>query len=108
MPRSSAAAPDRMTRLQQRLEAVQRQIRLVREREKNAARRDDARAKIIAGALALEHAEKNPGTEFARTLHRLLDEYARPDDRRLLPFLPARDTQATTPADATAPLDAAE
>jgi hypothetical protein len=103
MPRQRAPAPEQLEALQQRLAKVQRQIRLVREREKNAARRDDAHRKIIAGALALEHAEKNPDTEFARTLHRLLDEYARPDDRRLFPFLPAREAPPPPPAESEPP-----
>ena len=43
----------------------------------------DARRKIVAGALALEHTIRNPGSEFARVLVRLLDEYARPHERFL-------------------------
>jgi hypothetical protein len=33
-----------------------------------AARAQDARRKIVAGALALEHTTRNPGSEFARVL----------------------------------------
>ena len=92
MPRPRTSDPEQLQKLQARLERVQRQIRAARSREKDQARRDDARRKIIAGALALEHFEKNPGSEFARIIFRLLDEYARSDDRRLFAFLPARDT----------------
>jgi len=67
---------------------LNRKIRGVRSRQSKQARADDARRKIIAGALALEHHAKNPGSEFARILHRLLDEYARPEDRHLFDFLP--------------------
>jgi len=70
---------------------VQRDLRLAREAQKDQARRDDARRKIIAGALALEHFEKNPGSEFGKIMFRLIDEYARPDERRLFQFLPKRD-----------------
>jgi hypothetical protein len=91
MPRKQTANPERLKTLQQRLESVQRQIRAARAREKDQARREDARAKIIAGALALEHFQKNPDSEFGKVLFRLLDEYARPEDRRLFAFLPARE-----------------
>ena len=33
-------------------------------------------------------------SEFGKVLFRLLDEYARPDDRQLFPFLPVRDPPA--------------
>ena len=91
MPRQPASNSDRLLTLQQRLAKVQRDIRLTRAREKSQARKDDARRKIIAGALALEHFEKNPGSEFGKLMFRLLDEYARPDDRQLFDFLPVRN-----------------
>ena len=91
MPRHAKADPERLKTLEQRLAKVQRELRLERAREKDQARRDDARRKIIAGALALEHLEKNPGSEFGKVLFRLLDEYARPEDRQLFEFLPKRD-----------------
>ena len=52
---------------------------------------EDARRKIITGALALEHLEKNPDSEFGKVMFRLLDEYTRPDDRPLFAFLPVRE-----------------
>jgi hypothetical protein len=52
----------------------------------------------IAGALALEHFAKNPDSEFGKVMFRLLDEYARPEDRALFEFLPKRDTPATPQA----------
>ena len=81
MPR--AVNPERRTKLQQRLERTQRQIRALNAAEKDKARSDDAHYKIIAGALALEHAEKNPGSEFAAVYIRLLKEYVRLTDRWL-------------------------
>jgi hypothetical protein len=89
---SQAPNADRLLTLQQRLAKVQRDIRLTKERDKKQARVDDTRRKIIAGALALEHFQKNPGSEFGKIMLRLLDEYARADERRLFDFLPARDT----------------
>jgi hypothetical protein len=79
-----------------RLAKVQRDLRLARANQKDQARRDDARRKIIAGALALEHREKNPDSEFGKRLFKLLDEYARPEDRRLFEFLPVRDAPPQT------------
>ncbi|MGE4046251.1 MAG: mobilization protein C [Acetobacteraceae bacterium] len=91
MPRQSTTNPERLAKLHQQLARVQRQIRAEQAKEKQQARRDDARRKIIAGALALEHYEKNPGSEFGKILFRLLDEYARPEDRQLFEFLPKRE-----------------
>jgi hypothetical protein len=96
MPRQPADTGRRKVLLQQRLERVQRQIRKLEAGEKDQARRDDARRKIIAGALALEHREKNPDSEFGKHLFKLLDEYARPEDRRLFEFLPVRDAPPQT------------
>ncbi len=86
---------DRLKALNERLAKTQRQIRTIKSREKDQARRDDARRKIIAGALALEHLAKNPASDFGKVMFRLLDEYVRLDDRALFDFLPARDAPAT-------------
>jgi hypothetical protein len=51
----------------------------------------------FAGALALEHAEKNPTSDFAKRLNALLDEYTRPTERHLFPFLPAHYIPAEKP-----------
>jgi hypothetical protein len=70
---------------------LNRQLRAVQSRKKDQARSHDARRKIIAGALALEHFAKNPGSEFGQVMFRLLDQYTRPEDRWLFDFLPVRD-----------------
>lgn len=70
---------------------LNRQLRAVQSRKKDQARSHDARRKIIAGALALEHFGKNPGSEFGQVMFRLLDQYTRPEDRWLFEFLPVRD-----------------
>lgn len=52
-------------------------------------RKNDTRRKIIAGALALEHAQHDP--DFAATLAGLLNEHVtKPQDRALFDFLPER------------------
>lgn len=51
-------------------------------------RRRDTRRKILMGALAMEHRVKNPDSEFARVMTRLMDEYiTREHDRQLFPEL---------------------
>jgi hypothetical protein len=103
MPRKPKVDADTITTLEQRLAKAQRLLRAARNTEKKQARADDARRKIIAGALALEHFAKNPGSEFGKIMFRLLDEYARPDERFLFEFLPVRDPPAVQ--DNTAPDD---
>ena len=99
MPRISN--PERIQKLEQQAAKIDRELRKARNAEKKQERAIDARRKIIAGALALEHMEKNPGSDFGKTLFRLLDEYTRPHERHLFAFLPARDAPA--PAPETAP-----
>jgi hypothetical protein len=101
MPRKLKVDPERLKTLEQRLAKAQADLRYAQSLEKKQARADDARRKIIAGALALEHFAKNPDTEFGKIMFRLLDEYARPDERFLFEFLPVRDPPAVQ--DNTAP-----
>jgi hypothetical protein len=74
---------ERLAALVARRNRTEAEIRRLKAKNEKAARAQDARRKIIAGALALEHAGRNPGSEFARIMLRLLDEYARPQDRFL-------------------------
>lgn len=86
MPRKSTA--DRLQTLRQKREQLDAQLRALEARSKQAERKADTRRKVIAGALALEHYEKNPESEFHRIIFRLLDEYVvRPHDRALFPAL---------------------
>jgi hypothetical protein len=98
MPRQRKANPERLQTLEQRLAKVQRDLRLARAAQQDQARRDDARRKIIAGALALEHFAKNADSEFGKTMFRLIDEYARAEDRHLFEFLPMREAPPATDA----------
>jgi hypothetical protein len=81
MPRKSDA--ERLADLVARRERTDSAIRRLKSKNEKTARAEDARRKIVAGALALEHTTKNPGSEFARIMLRLLDEYARPHERFL-------------------------
>jgi hypothetical protein len=86
MPRKSAA--DRLQTLREKREQLDAQLKALEARNKQAERKADTRRKVIAGALALEHYEKNPDSEFHRIIFRLLDEYVvRPHDRALFPEL---------------------
>lgn len=76
---------------------LNRQLRAVQSRKKVQARSDDSRRKIIAGALSLEHAARNPGSEFATVLFRLLDQYTRPEDRWMFEFLPPARVSCRNP-----------
>jgi len=74
---------DRLAALIARRNRTDAAIRRIRTKNEKTARAEETRRKVIAGALALEHAARNPGSDFARIMVRLLDEYARPQDRRL-------------------------
>src|SRR3954454_24110300 len=92
---------ERLTALIARRNRTDAAIRRLRTKNEKTARAEDTRRKVIAGALALEHAARNPGSDFARLMVRLLDEYARPQDRRLFGDLlsdgsPAPDAENLT------------
>jgi hypothetical protein len=110
MPRQSD--DERLAALVARRERTEAQIRRIKAKSEKAARANDARRKIIAGALALEHTTRNPGSEFARLLVRLLDEYARPHERflfaDLLPGVPSPAPDGENLASGHALQDAAE
>lgn len=99
MPRQRKVDPEHLQTLEQRLARAQRELRLALAAQRDQLRRDDARRKIIAGALALEHFEKNAGSEFGKVMFRLLDEYTRQEDRKLFAFLPVRDPPPATETD---------
>ena len=95
MPRLSNT--DKMTELRKRQAEIAAQLKLLEARDREQARKDDSRRKIIAGALALEHLEKNADTPFGKQMLRLLDEYVAPRNRGLFPFLPAKNETAGQP-----------
>lgn len=82
-------SPSESVRVRYRRDQLDAQLKALEARSKQAERKADTRRKVIAGALALEHFEKNRDTEFGRVMLRLLDEYVvRPHDRALFPDLP--------------------
>jgi septal ring factor EnvC (AmiA/AmiB activator) len=108
MPRTPNT--ERLEKLKQQAARIDQQIRAIAAADKKKVRSDDARRKIIAGALALEHAEANPKSEFSRVLTGLLDEYTRDNERYLFPALPPRSASPEpTPSPAlSVEADAAE
>ena len=73
-----------LEKLKLKRDQLDAQIKLKEARALQQARKDDTRRKIIAGALALEHATSNPNSEFGKKLFRLLDEYVITDRERAL------------------------
>jgi len=87
---------DRAELLRRKRDQLDAQLKALEARNKQAERKADTRRKVIAGALALEHFEKNRDSEFGRIMLRLLDEYVvRPHDRALFPDLPGPTTIET-------------
>ena len=89
MPRLNSV--DKMTALLKKQEEIANQLKQLKAREKDTERKADTRRKVIAGALALEHMERHPGSEFSKVLFSLLNEFVEERSRRLFAFLPARD-----------------
>lgn len=68
--------------LQQKEAQIKARIQKKKAEVSARTRKQDTRRKIIAGALALEHAQQDP--TFSATLKRLLnDSVTRPADRKL-------------------------
>jgi hypothetical protein len=82
---------DRMTVLLRKQEQIANQLKQLKSREKDTERKADTRRKVIAGALALEHMERHPGSEFSKVLISLLNEFVEERSRHLFAFLPKRD-----------------
>jgi hypothetical protein len=90
-PVNKPPTASKLQKLREKRDQIEAQIRTVSARERTQSRKDDTRKKIIAGALALHHAAKNPDDAFTKKLMRLLDEYVvKPHERALfnLPPLP--------------------
>ncbi|MBV8397894.1 MAG: hypothetical protein JOZ17_04030 [Acetobacteraceae bacterium] len=83
MPRRIRIDPDTLQTLEQRANKAMRKFRAAMSQQKEQARSDDARRKIISGALSENHALTNRGSEFTKVYAGLLKEYVRPEDRCL-------------------------
>ena len=95
-------ASDRKAALAAKLKQLEAQMRDLDAREKAAARKDDTRRKVIAGAIALEHFEKHAGAAWAREFAGLLAKQVLPRDRHLFPVLGDGEAKPKPESGATA------
>lgn len=91
---------DRSAKLLAKRAQIDAQLKIIKLRQSVQERKNDTRRKVIAGALALEHAELNE--EFRTELFRLLNRYVkRSQDRSLFDLVPlandSSDDGATKP-----------
>jgi len=92
----------RVEQLQEKKAQIDAQLKAAQARERTQKRKDDTRRKIISGALALEHAERNPDSEFTAIMLRLIQEGAKTDrDRTLFDLDPL--PKSPQPANAATP-----
>lgn len=117
-------ASDRKAALEVKRAQLDAQLKALEAREKETARKEDTRRKVVAGAIALEHLEKHAKTGWAKEFRDLLDKFVEPRNRHLFAFLatvepkapdaqptpnekPARGKPATSEAaaEATAPAE---
>lgn len=93
---------DKAKAIDQQIQQLLAQKKALEAQQRDAERKADTRRKILVGALALEHWEKNRDSAFAKQLHRLVDEYVtRPHDRALFPELASVAGGSEAPATAT-------
>ena len=64
----------RIDQLKAKKAQIDAQLKAAQARERSQQRKDDTRRKIIAGALALEHALRSPDSEFTQTMLRLIQD----------------------------------
>jgi len=95
-------ASDRKTALEKKRQQIEAQLKAIAARDKETARKEDTRRKVIAGALALEHMDKNPHSPFAGIMHDLLTNYVEPRSRYLFPFVPPVEPPKEGPSAAPA------
>lgn len=75
---------EKLAELQQKQDQLKARIQKEKAKLASDERKRDTRRKIIAGALALEHADQNPDSEFASILRKLLNRHVeRNQDREL-------------------------
>ena len=92
----------RLEKLLEKKAQLDVKIKGVEARARQQSRKHDTRRKIIAGALALHHMEKNPEDAFSKKLLRLLNEYVtRPYERKLFGLPPLPDEAGQSPANDT-------
>ncbi len=113
---------DKRAKLAEKQRQIAEQLKTLDARAKAQERKDDTRRKVVAGALAIRHAELNPGSDFARQMTELIaGEVAAAENEKtketlrklfagLLPELALEDATPPAPAqtDVAPPLAATE
>jgi hypothetical protein len=92
-----------------RRKEIARDIRKLKNHQKNQERSDRAHVGIVVGVGTIEHARRNPGSEVWRLCIRLLEYHLaqQPNDKPIADTLAELKALAETPASVTLP-DAAE
>ncbi len=75
---------DTLDSLREKQKRLAARIRDFEAKERQRDRKLDTRRKIIAGALALHHMEKNPTSDFTRKMTALIEEYVTKTTERAL------------------------
>ena len=87
-----ADAKEKLTRLEQlqkKRDQINAQIKSIKATESKAERKKETRRKIITGAIARNHAEMHPNSDFTKELNKLLNQHVdKPADRELLELSP--------------------
>jgi len=98
---------NRINKLQQKRQQIDAQLQDAKARQKQQKRKDDTRRKIIAGGLALSHAEANPDSEFNHIMLRMIQHsVTRKSDRALFGLDPLPQTAAPDQTKPTEQTDA--
>lgn len=85
---------DRLAANRQKIAALQMENARLKKQMAERRRKTDTRRKIVAGSLALAHAEIDP--DFAAALYRLLNRFVLARDRHLFD-LPPKDEPSSAP-----------
>lgn len=95
MPRPKKTSEERIADLKRKQDQIKARIQKESAKLQGEERKKDTRRKIIAGALALEHASTD--ADFAAALHRLIFRYVDRADDRALFGLPPKEKPEQSP-----------
>jgi hypothetical protein len=94
-PMAANDPQDGAEKLRQQIARLQAKLKRKQAAEAAKERKTETRRKIIVGALAINHMEKNPNSAFTKTLKPILDEYVtRPEERALFNLAPLANQPA--------------
>lgn len=87
-----AMTDEKLARLREQRKAIDARIRHLQNKEREKARKEDTRRKILAGAWLLDETEKRP--DFKEFVYKKLDSFlSKPDDRALFGLPPRTGTE---------------